>query len=248
MRAFVIAWHFLTAVPLSGRVHDPEPRELAASMAWYPVVGLALGGIVAGVDWVLTLWLSQAVVGVLLLLLLVGLTRGLHQDGLADTVDGLAGGRTPAARLAIMRDGRIGAVGATALCLILLVRAVGLDEFVPPDRQALLLCLPLVGRWMMVATAYGSTYARAEEGLASPFLAHLTGRHVLSATLWAALPLYWFLGIVGGTTVLLGGAGLAWAIRRFCRRQFGGLTGDMLGATNEVAEALFVLAGPVLVA
>src|SRR5574341_2648499 len=112
-RPFVFAWHFLTAIPLSRVHHEPTASELAASMAWYPSVGLLIGGGLAVTDLVLGSFLAPEVVNALLIVLLVLLTRGLHQDGLADTLDGLAGGWTPAERLLIMRDPRIGAIGAT---------------------------------------------------------------------------------------------------------------------------------------
>ena len=100
-RPFVFAWHFLTAIPISRSHHEPTAAELATSMAWYSTVGLMIGGLLALADMGLRVLLASDVVNVLLILLLVLLTRGLHQDGLADTLDGLAGGRTATARLPI---------------------------------------------------------------------------------------------------------------------------------------------------
>ncbi|MBH0207126.1 MAG: hypothetical protein HP495_01060 [Nitrospira sp.] len=125
-RPFVFAWHFLTTIPLSRAHHEPTAPELAASMAWYPVVGLLIGGGLVAVDVALRMVFDGIVGNALLLVFLVLLTRGLHQDGLADTLDGLAGGRTSAERLAIMRDPRIGALGATGLFLSLILRYAGL--------------------------------------------------------------------------------------------------------------------------
>ncbi len=107
-RPFVFAWHFLTAIPLSRRHHDPTADELAASMAWYSTVGVMIGGLLALVDQALRGWMTVEVASVLVIVLLVLLTRGLHQDGLADTIDGLAGGRTIEDRLRIMRDPSVG--------------------------------------------------------------------------------------------------------------------------------------------
>src|SRR5690242_4432355 len=94
LKPLICAWQFLTAVPLSREYHEPAPDELAGSMLWYPFVGVLLGGLLALTDVLLIRWLPREVVAVLLILLLVAVTRGLHQDGLADTLDGLAGGRT----------------------------------------------------------------------------------------------------------------------------------------------------------
>jgi adenosylcobinamide-GDP ribazoletransferase len=98
LRTFLFAWQFLTAIPLSRSTHDAKPEELAASMSWYPFVGCLLGLLLVGVDRFLAQVFSSSVTSMFVMLVLIGVTRGLHQDGLADMVDGLAGGRTPQAR------------------------------------------------------------------------------------------------------------------------------------------------------
>ena len=161
-RPFVFAWHFLTAIPISRRHHAPTAHELAASMAWYSTVGLLIGGLVVLADVGLRAWVAAEVGNALLIVLLVLLTRGLHQDGLADTVDGLAGGRTVEDRLRIMRDPRVGAFGATALFLSLLLRYAGLLALPSPMRLPVLLCMPALGRWAMVSLAWASPSARRD--------------------------------------------------------------------------------------
>ena len=247
LRPFVCAWQFLTAVPLSRDLHNPAPDELAGSMSWYPFVGILLGGLLAVTDALLARWLAGQVVAALLMLLLVGVTRGLHQDGLADTLDGLAGGRTPADRLTIMRDPRIGAIGATGLFLSLIVRYSALVSIPEALRFPVLLCMPAIGRWGMVVGAYGASYARAEGGLAAPFLVHLSARHLLAATVFVVCLMIWSFGAAAALAAL-GFAGLfSRLITIFCRRCFGGITGDTLGATNELIEVSFVLLLPLLV-
>lgn len=245
MRAFLLAWHFLTAIPLSRRHHDPEPGELARSMIWYPLVGLILGGLLAASDLVLSRILPLHVVDALLIVILVALTRGLHQDGLADTLDGMAGGRTPAERLAIMRDARIGAIGATGLFLALGLRYAALHAL-PAERLTLLLCMPAVGRWAMVIGSLSAPYARTEGGLAQAFLQHLSFPSVLTATVLMAGTLLWLLGPLSAVVVLCSGAVAARTLTGISVRLFGGITGDTLGATNEIAEIVLLLAGPAL--
>jgi adenosylcobinamide-GDP ribazoletransferase len=246
-RPFIFAWHFLTTIPLSRTHHEPTAPELAASMAWYPVVGLLIGGGLIVADLVLTaVIVSPTAVNVLLIVLLVLLTRGLHQDGLADTVDGLAGGRTPAERLAIMRDPHIGAIGATGLFLSLIVRYAGLMAMPHELRWPALLCMPAVGRWTMVTLAWISPYARAEGGLAAPFLTYLSWRQVTLSTVIMAVALTGCFSVVGAGLILLTGALFLLVAWWACRSWFGGTTGDTLGATNEVSELLFLLFVPLL--
>jgi adenosylcobinamide-GDP ribazoletransferase len=246
-RPFVFAWHFLTAIPISRSHHEPTATELATSMAWYSTVGLMIGGLLALADKGLRWFLAAEVVNGLLILLLVLLTRGLHQDGLADTLDGLAGGRTPADRLRIMRDPRIGALGATGLFLSLLLRYAGLLALPQALRLPVLLCMPALGRWAMVAVAWSSPYARNEGGLAAPFLSHLSMQHVALSSLVMVAALAAGLGVPAAVATMGGGLVLVALVRSACREWFGGVTGDLLGATNELIEILFLLLIPLSV-
>lgn len=245
-RPFIFAWHFLTTIPLSRTHHEPTAPELAASMAWYPVIGLLIGGVLIVTDVVLTAVLAPVVVNVLLIVVLVLLTRGLHQDGLADTLDGLAGGHTPAERLSIMHDPRIGAIGATGLFLSLILRYAGLMALPHELRVPTVLCMPAMGRWAMVTLARISPYARAEGGLAAPFLTHLAWRHVAVSTVVLTIALAGGFGVIGTCLILLGGTLIILVCRMAYRRWFSGITGDTLGATNEVIEILFLLLIPLL--
>lgn len=247
LQSFVFAWQFLTAVPLSRHHHEPAPGELAGSMVWYPLVGLVLGGLAAGADLLLAAWFSREVASALVIALLVGMTRGLHQDGLADTLDGLAGGRTPADRLVVMRDPRIGAIGAVGLFVSLILRYAALVSLPEAIRFPAILCLPAVGRWAMVMGAWNGPYARAEGGLAAPFLLHLSGSHALGATVLMGGVLFWGIGMPGAVVAVAMGICVSRALTVFYRRLFGGITGDTLGATNEVIEISFLLAAPFLI-
>jgi adenosylcobinamide-GDP ribazoletransferase len=161
-------------------------------------------------------------------------------------VDGLAGGRTPQARLAIMRDGRVGAIGATGLFLALGLRYAGLNALPSGEAIALLISMPVVGRWAMVMGAFHVRYARSEGGLAQPFLAHLSWRHLAVATVTAGVILTLLLGPWPALCCLLIGATLVRLSTAWFSRMFGGVTGDLLGATNEVAEILFIVIVPVV--
>jgi len=246
VRPFIFAWHFLTAIPLSRAHHDPTPRELAFSMRLYPFVGLMLGGVLAISDILLSGLFSRGVVNALLIVLLVAVTRGLHQDGLADSLDGLAGGHTPEERLEIMRDGRIGAIGATGLALALGLRYAGFSAMPEVERVPVLVCMPAIGRWAMVLGALSGPYARTGSGLAEPFLTQLSWRDVVWATVLLAAALLFLLGPFGALISVGITAFIARVLAAVSGRFIGGITGDTLGATNEIAEVIFLLASPVL--
>jgi adenosylcobinamide-GDP ribazoletransferase len=245
-RLFLLAWHFLTAIPLSRAHHEPTAQELASSMAWYPLVGFIIGGGLVGVDLLLSQVCEPPVVNAMVLVGLVLLTRGLHQDGLADTVDGLIGGHDREARLQIMKDPAIGAMGATALCLSLIVRYAGLMALPQDLRVPALVAMPAVGRWSMVLLARLSPPARSEGSVAAPFLTHVSWGHVVIATGTLLVGLGIGFRVVGVCLVVAIGTALVLVARQWFHRQIGGVTGDTLGATNELVEILFLLLVPLL--
>lgn len=149
-------------------------------------------------------------------------------------------------RLPIMRDPRIGAIGATGLFLSLFLRYAGLMALPQTLRIPALLCMPAMGRWAMVTVAWASPYARSEGGLAASFLTHLSWRHVVVSTGVLAAGLGWGFGIAGALMILVAGSLVALGVWAGCRSWFGGITGDTLGATNEVIEILFLLLVPSL--
>ena len=245
MRSFLLAWHFLAILPLCKASHfRPAPGELASSMQWYPAVGLVVGGILCAGDALFSTILTPDVTALMVLCVLVVFTGGLHQDGLADTIDGLGKRGSPAERLAVMKDGSVGALGATGLLLVLGLRFEGILHLPSPERTGLLLCMPVLGKWAMVVGTFGSSHARAGGGLAADFFNEIRLRDLLWATIWAGVFLCAILGWQAGGLLLGLGAVVARGMVFLCSRVFEGITGDVLGAINEVTEILFLLASP----
>mgnify|MGYP000751877791 CR=1 FL=1 len=183
-----LAWNFLTIIPLPfSRQSHVNPQMLAASFGWYPFVGFLLGTILVMSDRLLLSVLSEPMTNMLLLTILVVVTGGLHLDGLADTIDGLAGGKDSTHRLAIMRDSQVGAIGATGLILAIGLRYAGLSSLPPGGRESLLFCLPALGRWSMVVGSWKVSYPRPEGGVASAFIQYISVRDVIMATMILAM-------------------------------------------------------------
>lgn len=234
-----LACSFLTILPI-GSASAPEARLLGRSMAWFPLVGLLLGLLLAGAECGLGLAFPPGVSAALTLLLLIVLTGALHLDGVADTADGLYGLRDRDSRLRIMKDSRVGAIGAVALGSLLLLKFAALTGIPPERRWAALLVMPMAGRWMMTTLAVCSPYARPEGGTGGAFVDQAGRRELLLGTLLlvaALLPLYGAAGVA-----LLGGLALfALATRSYFFAKLGGITGDLLGASCEWSEALILL-------
>jgi adenosylcobinamide-GDP ribazoletransferase len=206
-------------------------------MAWFPAVGLLLGAGLAATHAVLSPWLPPLALAPLLLVALAFATNAFHLDGVADTADGLGGGFTREDALRIMRDSRVGAFGAIAVALVLLVQAGALAT-VPPERVlGALLAGPAVGRLAAVVLAHALPYAREEGGLGSPFAAHARRIDVAPAAAVGAAAAFAGMGPARGAAALAAAGLVALVVGRLGRRRLGGVTGDLLGCTTEWATA-----------
>ena len=240
MTGFFLAWQFLTLLPGGIKAAEIGPRDLGRSAACYPLVGLLLGMILWGAYWLLSHAFPRALCDGLVIVLLVILTGALHLDGLADTLDGLAAGKSAAERLQIMRDHRVGTFGAVGLILILGIKLLALNSL--PEEvlgKALLVALAL-SRWSMVQLIYRSPYARPEGGLGKIFKEHVRKKEMILATVFsltAAVFLFRFWGALLWLAVGFSTLG----IQVFFARKIGGITGDVLGAANEIHEVLALL-------
>lgn len=240
---FPLALTFLTKVPWPWQ-GEATAADLARAMFWFPWVGAVLGLIFLGAWLGLTTVLPIPAAAALLLCLTVLSTGGLHLDGLADTVDGLGGGRTPEERRHIMKDSRVGAFGVLSLILVLLVKFACFMAAGDKGWRAEFILYPVLSRWSMVFLAYLSDYARPEGGLGQAMTAGVSPRAAAGAGVGALLLAGLLLGLKG--LVLWTGAGaLVWLGSLYFRRTLGGVTGDVLGAANEFIEVA-VLSGALL--
>lgn len=246
MHPFLAALSFLTKIPVPGHYRITS-TGLVQGVAYFPLIGAILGGIL----WLFAnLWhflfgFPSLPAAALLLALWVFITGGLHLDGLADTFDGLAGGATREDRLRIMKDVATGSFGLVAVVLTLLLKFSFLYQLQGERLLIALLYSPLFSRWSMVILMYFTPYARETESLGKPFVEQAGGNQLAVATALAIAaglfyPMTFFL------TLLLPVLLLTFLLRRFFLQKIEGITGDCLGAANELIElaVLFLLLLP----
>ncbi|MDO9350530.1 MAG: adenosylcobinamide-GDP ribazoletransferase, partial [Deltaproteobacteria bacterium] len=172
--------------------------------------------------------------------LLVFLTRGLHLDGFADTIDGLASGGSRQKILEVMRDSRIGAFGVIGLILLIGAKYLSLNHISNDLIVHSLILMTVMGRNAMVLVCYLSPYARSDGGLGKPFAKNLGIREVILSSILAFGIVLWLTGMKG-ILVFLGVALSSLGYRFFFIKKLGGVTGDVLGAANELAELLCLI-------
>jgi adenosylcobinamide-GDP ribazoletransferase len=216
-------------------------RELGAAVGWFPLVGVFLGLILAVGDGLFALVFPPPARCALILTLWVLLTAALHLDGFLDTCDGLLGGWTPAKRLEIMRDERVGAFALTGGALLLILKFSGLLSL--PNRWEVLILAPTLGRWGMSLAIVAFPYAR-KEGLGLSMKSHAGWLELILATM-ITLPVAWMIASWTGLA-LFGVAALTVGLGAYSTlKLIPGLTGDIYGALNELVEVI-VLFGFVL--
>ncbi len=234
------AVQFLTRLPtppLSGF----KPDWIARSARYFPLAGQLVGLICAGV------WLaaSRFWPGLPAAVITVGagvlITGGFHEDGLADTADGLGGGGDPARRLAIMKDSRIGSFGALALAVVLMLRVSLLATLAPVTGALALIAVNGAARAAAVVVMAAMPYVGdPDSAKVKPAPQGVTWAEAAVAVALGAWPLL----LLGAPHALLSVALAAVAVigmAAMARRLIGGVTGDVLGCVEQLAEATLMM-------
>lgn len=238
------ALRFLTAIPIP-RQSEASVGEVGGSQGYFPLVGLALGGILAGIDWSLALALPTSIVNAVLIIALLLLTGALHIDGFIDTCDALSGRTTPQERWRIMADSRVGGFGVVGAFCLLLLTYVSLGGVTEAYKMVALILMPALSRWSMVYAIFAFPYAKPA-GLGRTFKEQANWKKLALATFVVLAATLGLLAIKNPELVFAGLALIfavwlvATAAGLLLRRMFAGLTGDSYGAINEVTQ-VFVL-------
>ena len=234
-------------------------------MFWFPIIGLLIGFMLTFVYIPVTRFFPHLVADAIILIIYIVITGGFHLDGFADTCDGIFGGSTREKRLDIMRDSRTGSYGA--LCLICTVglkyvclvsidpEAVAGLSFISDhttikdlnplylyacEKGKVLLFMCAIGRWSQILGAALSSYARDGGGTGKIIVENVKMRHALFSSLIPGILIFLFCGIKGIFIFFI----VFFAVTLFVsyiKKKIGGMTGDTLGALNEVSELTVLL-------
>jgi adenosylcobinamide-GDP ribazoletransferase len=250
LRALAAAFTFLTRVPL-GRLASHNEGDLRSSAAYFPIVGTVVGGFGAIVYAAGNrLWPSSIAV-LLSIAATVYLTGAFHEDALADTLDGFGGGRTTERILEIMKDSRVGSYALVGVALSLAVKFAALFSLAGSSGTSgvarALVAGHVFARWssvpLMMTLSYvrvASTNARPSAG--GPFSAGATLPRAFAATGFAAVAVIVALNagdaLLAGVVVIL----VTLVAGAWFKRRIGGITGDTLGAANQIVEISVYLA------
>lgn len=232
----ILAIQSLTRLHLASIPWDEV--NFGRSTAFFPMVGLLLGGIMWAVAETTGRYYPALVVAVLIVGAEIIITGGMHLDGFMDSMDGLFSGRPRERKLEIMRDSRVGANGVIAVVVLMLLKITLLVQL-PKPFWAVLPLMAATGRWANVYCLRMFPYARAE-GLGKAYQKYTTLPDVLFAFLVVLTAGYLLLGLEG---LLLPVAATMFVhlLARQINHTLGGLTGDTYGAIIEITEVVILM-------
>jgi len=242
MRLYLIAMQFLTIIPLPCDTRC-QKEDLGRATARFPLVGLTIGGLLVGLNFLVAPWLNRSLTAALLITVLAAVTGALHLDGLADVCDGLAARGSRERFLAVMKDSHVGAVGAVGIALGLLLKWQALLAVPVGITWQALLLFPILGRCAQLLALGGAQHAR-QDGLGAVIIQGMKTHHLITGlclTVIACLALLPLKGMIALAAVFA----VTLIIKGYFQNRLGGLTGDIVGCINEIAEivALIVLSG-----
>ncbi|MBF0193222.1 MAG: adenosylcobinamide-GDP ribazoletransferase [Magnetococcales bacterium] len=234
----VLAFGLLSKIPMPA-ISTPSPRAYGLSILFYPLVGVAIGLLLASVAWCLEA-VDPAMRSALVLVVWVWITGGLHLDGLADVTDAWIGGMGSREKcLAILKDPRSGPGAVVVVVLLLLVKFAALYTlFANNNGVWWLLFVPLFGRLAMIFLLLTSDYIR-DSGMGSQMAANIP--HNSAWVVLAFFTLLPSLFMASGEIPLLGVAIFLTFFRKKIQKHPGGITGDFLGASCELSEGVYLV-------
>jgi len=245
MRELLVAVAFLTRVPVPVVAGG---ADVGGAARWFPLIGGALGGMAAIAAWGMheAIDLPPALTATLIVGLSAWVTGAIHLDGLADMADGFGGGHTPDDVVRIMRDPAIGSYGAVTLVMVIVMKVAALATLLDRDvALPFLVAAPAMSRWTIAALGTWLPYARPEGGLgqavtrSSNMTGFLVASSITAVIALVALRTDTIASWAGATLVML-------MVGRAARRRIGGVTGDVFGATVELAETTVLVGGVLL--
>lgn len=233
LTGLLAAIQFLTRIPIRLR----RQPDVAASVPWFPVVGAFIGAVVGATAAGLWFLVSPVVAAAVAVMLGVLITGAFHEDGLADVADAFAGGTTIERRLEILKDSRHGSYGVAAMCGSIVIRIVSLGSFPGPAAMCLAaIAAHAVGRGAAVGLM-GVAPLATHRGLGADYgqaaTRQIAAGGALLGLVIAAIAVEWRAAPLAAVVVVT-----IIAVRWLSLRKIGGISGDVLGTCEQVAECL----------
>lgn len=233
----LLALGFFTRIPVPS-VTNFQESDLTRSAKYFPFAGALVGGTAAFTYWLTFKVFPQEIAVIFSMLATIYMTGCFHEDGLADTVDGLGGGWNKEQVLTIMQDSRIGSYGVTALMLALLLKFEALSHISPELLPVILIAAHSLSRYAALLVMMTQPYVR-NQGKAKPLAGQLKQNEFVLASLFGLLPLIFLPRHLLWAVLPVALIWLYFSVK--LNKRIGGYTGDCLGAMQQLTEVSFYL-------
>lgn len=233
---FYVSLLFLTRLPLPQIELDDE--KIASSLPFFPVAGAVIGGFLALVYVLAQKIMPLSAAAGIATAFHVAMTGGMHLDGFADTTDAIFCYGDREKKLAVMKDSCSGAYGVIGIVLIILLKFLFIFSLPEKWMISSLVCFPVISRWIMTYSMVFYPYIR-KKGLGKAFTGQSMSSFII-ASIFTLLIIYFTAGLKGIAAIFLTFL-CGFAFIKYIIRQFGGMTGDTYGATNEFCETVALL-------
>lgn len=238
-KRLILMIQFFTTIPVKYE-SDVGSEDFGKGLAYIPIVGLIIGGIM-GISYMLLLHVfSVKISTVLILIEYIFLTGGIHLDGLGDTFDGLFSNRSKERILEIMRDSRVGTNAVLVIIAVFLLNSAALAEIKPEYLLKVIILFPVTGRVGSIIGASLSKYARSGEGLGKSFIEYC-GVRELTVGIILYLIIFCSFQLYRGYIIIFFPIITAVILIKFFSRKIDGATGDVLGAVCELNQTFFLM-------
>lgn len=245
MEKLLILMSFMTRIPVKHYEYDEE--KLGSSMALFPILGMIIALILFVLSKIFQItFQSQFIVAILICLLEIIITGGLHIDGLADTFDAIYSYRSKEKMLEIMKDSRIGTNGLLAVLFYTILKIGLLSVILRLNHAGIILVYPVISRLCSLASCNFSPYAR-ENGMGKAFIKYTTNKDLIIMTLISICYIFFFCGFSNifmkylasfiGVSLMLA---FSYLFSKYMEKKIGGITGDTLGALLELSELIYI--------
>ena len=220
-----------------------KETDFGAALLYFPVIGLLIG-LLLSLSALYFSFLPVLVKSTMILIVSIFITGGIHLDGFADTCDGFYGNKSIEKILEIMRDSRIGAMGVIGIVSLLLLKFSLIASLPEVFFWKILIVMPVFSRWFQGFVCHAARYVR-QEGKAKNFIEYSRCRDVIIGGIFTLALLVLLMSLRGFILFFVSLIPVA-LFFYYIKRRVGGMTGDTIGAVNEIAEVSILLFGLIL--
>jgi len=244
MTSLLLALQFLTIIPVE--IKNFTEKKLITSMIFFPVVGFFIALLLAAVNNLfLSIGFNDFITNIILVVVLIVVTGGMHLDGLSDTFDAISSGKSKEDMLTIMRDSRCGVMGVLSIICVLLLKISFLSSINSIEKIGALILMCVLGRWSLVFLLFMFPYAR-KAGKGKIFSEGINLKILITTTTFSLSCAFIFLGI-NGLSIMVLAVLIAFLFGKFMIKKIEGITGDSLGACCELIEVAVLFGVAILI-